>query len=551
MGKVGDLFGSGQMFLPQVIKSARVMKKAVAHLIPYLEAEKAAAAQARRDKGEVFTEAVEQNAGVVIMATVKGDVHDIGKNIVGVVLGCNNYKVVDLGVMCSCEKIIDAALEHKADVIGLSGLITPSLDEMVHVAAEMQRRGVHLPLLIGGATTSKMHTAVRIAPVCKSFPVVHVLDASRSVVVVSSLLDPNNRDEYAADVRDEYDEMRREYYESLTDRKYVSIERARAKRLQIDWPNQPAPCAPSFLGTKVLDAYPLASLLPYIDWKPFFDTWQLKGKYPNRTFPRIFDDAGVGAQARVLYDEAQAMLADIVAQGTLVARGVLGMFAASSQGDDILVYTDEARGEVRATLHTLRQQAQKDSADEPYLALSDFVAPVGSGHKDYVGMFAVAVFGAEALCEAYDRDQDPYKSMMVKALADRFAEAFAEKLHEDIRQTHWGYSQAERLDAADLHKVKYQGVRPAPGYPSQPDHTEKTTMWQLLAAKDAAGIALTESMAMLPASAVSALCFAHKQSSYFAVGNVCKDQVVDYAARKGMEVPAVEKWLSSTLAYEH
>eukprot|EP01006_Ploeotia_vitrea_P037965 TRINITY_DN66191_c3_g1_i1.p1 TRINITY_DN66191_c3_g1~~TRINITY_DN66191_c3_g1_i1.p1 ORF type:complete len:1293 (+),score=831.26 TRINITY_DN66191_c3_g1_i1:40-3918(+) len=558
MGVVGDLFGSGKMFLPQVIKSARVMKKAVAHLIPFMEAEKERVrAQAIKDGETVAADdGVDRGAGTVVLATVKGDVHDIGKNIVGVVLGCNNYRVIDLGVMQSCEAILKAVEEEKADILGLSGLITPSLDEMVHVAKEMQKRNLKIPLLIGGATTSRMHTAVKVAPQYKNSQAIHVLDASRAVVVCSNLMDEEQRDDYMEDIADLYADMREEYMEGLEDRQYVSLKDARARATRVDWPVMAKQVTkPSFLGTKTFDNFPLEELLPYVDWNPFFQVFQLRGKYPNRNYPKIFNDETVGAEAKKLYDDAQAMLKDIIAHKRLVARGVVGFFPANAQGDDIAVYAadaDDERKESVATLYGLRQQAKNDDAEDPYRCLSDFVAPADSGIKDYVGMFAVSVgFGVDEMVKEYQADHDDYKSILVKALADRLAEAFAEKLHEDVRKTHWGYSKEETLSKEDLLKVSYQGIRPAPGYPSQPDHTEKTTMWKLLDAEKATGIQLSDSLAMMPAASVSALVFANECSEYFAVGKIGKDQVADYAKRKGQDIETTERWLGSILNYDN
>ena len=525
------------------------MKTAVAHLIPYMEAEKERVRLAAVAAGGVDGGAeVDSNAGVVIMATVKGDVHDIGKNIVGVVLGCNNYKVVDLGVMVTVEKILEAAVREKAHIVGLSGLITPSLDEMVHVAREMQRKGMTIPLLIGGATTSRMHTAVKIAPQYTQ-PVVHVLDASRSVVVVSSLLDEGNRADYISEVAELYEEMRQEHYDSLEDRKYLPLDKARAQRFRIDFVNEPPIRPPTFLGTRVL-TYGVEALLPYIDWNPFFAVWQLRGKYPNRNYPRIFDDATVGSEAKRTYDDAVATLQQIARDHSLQVRAVVGLYAAeSTEEDDIVLYDDEAREREVARLHTLRQQAQKDD-DAPYYALSDFIAPKGP-YRDYIGMFACSAgFGCDALVAAADAALDDYRSIMTKAVADRLAEACAEKVHEDIRRTLWGYSQDEELSTADLLSIKYKGIRPAPGYPSQPDHTEKRAMWDVMRVHEQSGIELTEHLAMNPAASVSALVFGSGRSSYFAVGKIGKDQVEAYAKRKGMAVEEIERWMSSTLNYD-
>eukprot|EP00178_Gracilaria_changii_P009173 TRINITY_DN26_c1_g1_i1.p1 TRINITY_DN26_c1_g1~~TRINITY_DN26_c1_g1_i1.p1 ORF type:complete len:1274 (-),score=278.80 TRINITY_DN26_c1_g1_i1:4061-7882(-) len=557
MNIVGDLFGAGKMFLPQVIKSARVMKKAVAVLIPYMEAEKEAKIAEAKARGEAASED-DMYAGTMVIATVKGDVHDIGKNIVAVVLGCNNFRVVDLGVMCPCDKIIDAAREHKADVIGLSGLITPSLDEMVYVAARLEKEKMKIPLLIGGATTSKMHTAVKVAPRYTA-PTVHVLDASRAVTVVSSLLDENNKEDYIEDIAEEYEELREEHYAGLDERKYIGLQEARGRKLKIDFSgSEPPACRPGFLGVEVMREYPLHELLGYIDWNPFFQTWQLRGKYPNRGYPKIFNDETVGAEAKKLYDEAQAILADYVENKKLTANGVLGFFPANTVNhDDIEVYApedDDIRAEAIETYRTLRQQAEKEDDEAPYLAMADFIAPKESGLKDYIGMFAVGIFGAEDLIAQYKKDLDDYRVIMCEALADRLAEAFAEKLHEDVRNKRefWGYTQGnEKLSTEDLIKIRYSGIRPAPGYPSQPDHTEKLAMWNLLDAEANAGLKLTESLAMLPAAAVSGLYFAHEKSQYFAVGKITKEQATDYGERrKGWNTSVTEKWLRPILSYE-
>ncbi|KAI8924169.1 methionine synthase-like protein [Entophlyctis helioformis] len=544
---VGELFGSGKMFLPQVIKSARVMKSAVAHLIPFMEEERLANLAAM---GIEDDDADSAYNGTVIMATVKGDVHDIGKNIVGVVLGCNNYKVIDLGVMTPCEKILEAAIQHKADIIGLSGLITPSLDEMVYVAKEMERRGMKIPLLIGGATTSKMHTAVKIAPRYQA-PAIHVLDASRSVVVVSTLLDNKARDDYVDDIADEYEDLRAEHYEGLKDRQYLTLEKAREQGFKIDWSSFVAP-KPTFLGTKVFDNYDVSSLISHIDWNPFFQTWQLRGKYPNRGYPKIFNDETVGVEAKKLFDDAQAMLQDILKRKLLRATGIIGFYPANSVGDDIQLYASEDRTETTKTFYGLRQQAMKDSdSDEAYYCLSDFIAPKSTGHADYIGAFAVSVgFGVDEACVEYERQHDDYSIIMLKALADRLTEALAEVLHERVRKEFWAYAPEEKLTTEEMLAVKYRGIRPAPGYPSQPDHTEKQTMWQMMDIDALTGIGLTESLAMTPAASVSGIFFAHPESTYFAVGKVAKDQIVDYAARKNMPVGEVEKWLAQNLSYE-
>ncbi|ELK32120.1 Methionine synthase [Myotis davidii] len=616
MKVVGDLFGAGKMFLPQD---------------PY--------------------------QGTIVLATVKGDVHDIGKNIVGVVLGCNNFRVIDLGVMTPCDKILKAALDHKADIIGLSGLITPSLDEMIFVAKEMERLAIKIPLLIGGATTSRTHTAVKIAPrysapvvhvldasksvvvvsvvrrtegaerqgchpiaiyVCPvplghltthtavkiaprySAPVVHVLDASKSVVVCSQLLDENLKDEYFEEITEEYEEIRQDHYESLKERRYLTLSQARKHSFQIDWLAEPPPVEPSFLGTRVFEDYDLQALVGYIDWKPFFDVWQLRGKYPNRGFPKIFDDKTVGEEARRLYDDAQNMLRALIGERKLQARGVVGFWPAQSEQDDIHLYpagSEPRATQPIATFYGLRQQMGVSSCfppstgavrpqqvlvgglfraallpsllpcggsapcapgqealslafTDPYLCLADFIAPLHSGLRDYLGLFAVACFGVEELSRAYEEQGDDYSSIMVKALGDRLAEAFAEELHERVRRELWAYCGSEQFDVADLRRLRYGGIRPAPGYPSQPDHTEKLTMWKLADIEQCTGIRLTESLAMAPASAVSGLYFSNLKSKYFAVGKISKDQVEDYALRKNMSVAEVEKWLGPILGYD-
>ncbi|ORZ41303.1 B12-dependent methionine synthase [Catenaria anguillulae PL171] len=540
MGKVGELFGAGKMFLPQVIKSARVMKKAVAILIPYMEAEKAALGMENLE---------EAHNGVIVMATVKGDVHDIGKNLVGVVLGCNGYKVVDLGVMVPSDKILDAVVEHNAVALGLSGLITPSLHEMVHVAREMQERNLTVPLLIGGATTSRQHTAVKIAP-RYSHPVIHVLDASKATVVVSQLLDEKVRDDYIESIAEEYEELREEHYEGLRDKKYASLEQARDHKFKIDWTDAArVPAAPAVSGIKVLDNYDLMSVLDKIDWNPFFQTWQLRGRFPNRGFPKIFNDEHVGKEAKKLYDDAVKMMHELIQSGKLTAQAIIGFWPAHSVGDDIHVFDAANPTEQVATFYGLRQQAIKEELDVTY-CLSDFIAPKSTGIRDHVGAFATAVFGAEELSKEYEAKLDDYNSILVKAVADRLAEAIAEDLHARVRSEWWGYAAEEKLDTADLLAIKYQGIRPAPGYPSQPDHTEKRTMWDLLQVSKHTGIELTESLAMYPAAAVSGLYFAHPDSTYFAVGKVGKDQIVDYAGRKGMSVDVVERWLAPILNYD-
>ncbi|RXM33022.1 Methionine synthase [Acipenser ruthenus] len=515
MKVVGDLFGAGKMFLPQVIKSARVMKKAVGYLIPFMEKEREEMMAASGS-----TEETDPYQGTVVLATVKGDVHDIGKNIVAVVMGCNNFRVIDLGVMTPCDKILRAAVENKADFIGLSGLITPSLDEMIHVAKEMERLGMKTPLLIGGATTSRTHTAVKIAP-RYSCPVVHVLDASRSVVVCSQLLDENVKDEYFEEITEEYEDIRQDHYDTLKDRRFWSLEQARGKGLHIDWLSHPKPVRPTFVGSRVFDDYDLHKLVDYIDWKPFFDVWQLRGKYPNRGYPKIFKDKTVGEEAKNVFKDAQKLLNTLIDNKKIQAKGLVGFWPAQSVGDDIHVYAEDVMprsGEPVAKFHGLRQQVEKDSSStDPYYCLSDFVAPLQSGVPDYIGLFAVACFGAEELSKEFEKHYDDYNSIMVKALADRLAEAFAEELHHRVRRELWGYDCREQLEASDMHKVRYEGIRPAPGYPSQPDHTEKLSMWNLAGIEEKTGIQLTESLAMTPAAAVSGLYFSSPKSTYFAV----------------------------------
>lgn len=537
MNIVGNLFGAGKMFLPQVIKSARVMKKAVAYLVPFLEKEKSSSESS--------------NAGVVLLATVKGDVHDIGKNIVGVVLGCNNFKVIDLGVMTPCEKILEAAREHKADIIGLSGLITPSLEEMVYVAKEMQRRGLKVPLLIGGATTSKLHTAVKIAPQYKS-PVVHVLDASRAVVVCSTLLDKNLCDDYLFDLREEYQELRDDHYASLKEQNYYPLAEARERALQLDWAHF-QPVKPSFLGVKTFRDVPIATLVPFIDWGPFFQVWQLRGKYPNRGYPKIFQDATVGAEAQKLFDDAQKMLATIQTQNKLRAHAVVGFFRAhATKNDDIVLLKGESGNDALEHFSMLRQQAVR-AADDRCVSLSDYIAPESSGKTDYLGLFASSAgFGLEEwLVDLRDKQHDDYSAIMAQALADRLAEALAEWLHLEVRKTHWGYAPSEALSVDDLLKERYHGIRPASGYPSQPDHTEKHKLWRVLNVQDSTGIQLTESLAMLPAASVSGYYFAHPKAEYFALGKITKEQITDYAQRKNMSIDSVERWLAADLSYDN
>jgi 5-methyltetrahydrofolate--homocysteine methyltransferase len=531
MGVVGDLFGAGKMFLPQVVKSARVMKKAVAYLTPFMEAEKAslvAAGHAVKAQGKI------------LLATVKGDVHDIGKNIVGVVLACNNYEVIDMGVMVSCEKILERAKAENVDMIGLSGLITPSLDEMVFVAREMERQGFKLPLLIGGATTSRAHTAVKISP-HYSEPVVHVLDASRAVPVTTSLLSDENKPQFAAQLRAEYDAVRKAH--SASRQHAVPIETARSRRTPIMWRPEDLP-TPSFTGVRVLNDFPLATLREYIDWTPFFHTWELKGVYP-----RILDDARQGEQARQIFTDANALLDTIIEKKLIAARAVYGFFPANAVGDDVELYADAQRESLIERFHFLRQQANRDG-NEICRSLADFIAPRETGMADHIGAFAVTSgFGLKALCERFKAQHDDYNAIMAEAIADRLAEAFAECLHKRVRDE-WGYGLSEGLAIDDLIHEKYRGIRPAAGYPACPDHTEKGTLWRLLNVQANVGIELTESYAMWPGSSVSGLYFAHPESRYFSIGKIDRDQVADYARRKSMTIAEVERWLGPNLNYD-
>jgi 5-methyltetrahydrofolate--homocysteine methyltransferase len=530
MNVVGDLFGSGKMFLPQVVKSARVMKKGVAILIPYIEKEK------EKNKNS-------EPKAKVLLATVKGDVHDIGKNIVAVVLRCNNYDVIDLGVMTPADKILAAAKEHNVDVVGLSGLITPSLDEMVHVAKEMTREGFKTPLLIGGATTSRMHTAVKIAPSYEN-PVIHVLDASRSVTVVNRLVSKTLKKGFLDEIRKEYEGLRDQYSSRSKRKTYLPISKARENRTNIEW-DEAEVKTPKNLGITTFKNFPLAKLRRFIDWGPFFIAWEMKGKFPD-----ILEDEKAGKEARKLFDEANQLLDKIINDNLLTANGVLGLFPANSVGDDIEIYTDESRKEVRAKFHALRQQSKKRSG-QPNKALSDFVAPKETGIQDYMGAFAVTTgHGVNELVEKFEKDHDDYNAILVKALADRLAEAFAEYLHREVRTDLWGYSPNEDLDNDQLIREEYAGIRPAPGYPAQPDHTEKRILFDLLDVEESACITLTEHLAMSPASSVSGLYFAHPESQYFNLGNIAKDQIEDYAQRKGMSVEEIERWLGPNLAYE-
>jgi 5-methyltetrahydrofolate--homocysteine methyltransferase len=531
MSVVGDLFGSGKMFLPQVVKSARVMKKAVAHLTPFMEAEKVAMAAS----GQVV-----KAQGKIGLATVKGDVHDIGKNIVGVVLACNNYEVIDMGVMVPCEKILERAKTEKADMIGLSGLITPSLDEMVHVAREMERQGFKLPLLIGGATTSRAHTAVKIAP-NYSEPVVHVLDASRAVPVTTSLLSDEGKPAFVVKYRAEYEALRKAH--SAPRLTVVSLEAARARRTPIQWRVEDLP-APSFTGVRVLNDFPLATLREFIDWSPFFHTWGLKGVYP-----RILEHEGQGAQARQIFAEGNALLDNIIAKKLITARGVHGLFPASAVGDDVELYTDETRSKVLQRFHFLRQQSNKEGS-EPCRSLSDFIAPKETALPDHIGAFAVTSgIGLKELCDRFRSQNDDYNAIMAEAIADRLAEAFAECLHKQVR-CEWGYGCGEGLSNADLIAEKYRGIRPAAGYPACPDHTEKGPLWSLLNVQANTGMMITESFAMWPGSSVSGLYFAHPKSRYFDLGKIDRDQVADYSQRKEMSGAEIERWLGQNLNYD-
>ena len=530
MNVVGDLFGQGKMFLPQVVKSARVMKKGVAHLIPYIEKEKEEAGN-------------QEAAAKVLLATVKGDVHDIGKNIVSVVLSCNNFEVIDLGVMVPSNKILEEAKKNDVDVIGLSGLITPSLDEMVHVAKELEREGFTTPLLIGGATTSKLHTAVKIAP-NYSQPTVHVLDASLSVPVVNKLITPSSREQYIEEINKENEEVRAKHEQRSSKKTYLSIEDARNNKTDIDWEQAPI-TRPNMLGIQTNPDFSISELRTYIDWNPFFNAWQMKGKYPN-----IFEDETYGEEARKLFDDANKLLDRIEKEKLLRANGVIGLFPANSVGDDIEVYADEDRSELLTTFHTLRQQTKKRKG-QPNKALSDFIAPKESGRIDYIGGFGVTTgLGAEDLAAQYEKDQDDYNSIMVKAVADRLAEAFAELMHAKVREEYWGYAPDEELTNEQLIKEEYKGIRPAPGYPAQPDHTEKPLLFDLLNVEENADISLTESYAMTPAASVSGMYFAHPEADYFSLGKIGKDQVADYSKRKGIDIPEMERWLSPTLNYD-
>jgi 5-methyltetrahydrofolate--homocysteine methyltransferase len=526
MNVVGDLFGSGKMFLPQVVKSARVMKKATAYLFPFLEEEK-------RKSGNLS-----KNNGKILMATVKGDVHDIGKNIVGVVLACNNYEIVDLGVMVSLDKILSEAVEQEVDIIGLSGLITPSLDEMVYVAKEMEHRGMKIPLLIGGATTSKLHTAVKIDPLY-SGPVVHVLDASRSVTVASSLLGGDKKT-FSTKVKDEYSKVREQRESRTTRKSYLNLEEARKKKVEINWENHET-LIPVKPGVHVFEDYDLNEIRGYIDWTPFFTSWQLKGKFPS-----IFEDERLGEEAKKLYADAQDMLDVLIKEKWLTAKAVMGLFPAYSKGDDIFTETENES----FVLRNLRQQIKR-AQGQPSRCLADFIAPESSGKKDYIGAFAVTTgVGIEKQVKLFQENHDDYSAILLKALADRLAEAFAERMHQRVRQEFWGYAPNENLGNDLLIAEKYQGIRPAPGYPACPEHKEKETLWKLLNVEENTGIQLTESMAMYPAASVSGWYFSHPQSHYFGLGQIGKDQVEDYAERKNWSIEEAEKWLAPSLNYD-
>ncbi|MCH2157773.1 MAG: methionine synthase [Oleiphilaceae bacterium] len=533
MNVVGDLFGAGKMFLPQVVKSARVMKQAVAHLVPFIEEEKG---EGQKSKGKI------------LMATAKGDVHDIGKNIVGVVLQCNNYEVIDLGVMVPADKIIAAAKEHNVDVIGVSGLITPSLDEMVHVAKEMQREGLDVPLMIGGATTSKAHTAVKIEPAYDNNAVIYVTDASRSVSVATSLLSEGQRDEFVANIRDEYEKVRVRRANRVSQKSMLSYDKACDNKVSLNWDNYQAP-KPAFTGTRVFENIDLKELVDYIDWTPFFISWDLVGK-----FPKILKDEVVGEAATSLYNDAQAMLTEMLEDERIRASGVIGFWPAATEDDDtVVVYKDESRTKELARLHHLRQQVEKTVEGQlsPTMSLADFIAPSDSGIEDYIGGFAVtAGLGVEEIANEFEAAADDYNAIMIKALADRLAEAFAEYMHEKVRKEHWGYASEESFDNVALIKEKYQGIRPAPGYPACPDHTEKETLFALLNAQQDVGMELTEHFAMTPAASVSGFYYSHPESKYFSVGKITKDQVIRYAERKNMSVEVCEKWLSPVLNYD-
>ena len=526
MNVVGDLFGSGKMFLPQVVKSARVMKKAVAYLLPYIEAEK---------------DGKQQAAGKILMATVKGDVHDIGKNIVGVVLACNNYEIIDLGVMVPPEKIIETAKQEQVDIIGLSGLITPSLDEMIYIAQELKREKLNIPLLIGGATTSKAHTAVKIAPELET-AVVHVNDASRAVTVAGSLLNKENSPVYKAQIREEYEKFRAKFLDRQETKEHIPLSVARERKLKLDW-EKFTPVVPQQLGVQVIENQDLDALVPYIDWSPFFRSWDLHGHYPA-----ILNDQVVGAQATDLFADVQVLLTEILDKKLLTAKAVFGLFPANTvEDDDIEVYADQDKKEVLGKFLSLRQQLKKRPG-KPNIALADFIAPKETAHLDHIGAFCVTTgFGTAELAKQYEDNLDDYNAIMIKALADRFAEAFAEYLHREVRVKHWGYAAAENLDNDALIKEKYMGIRPAPGYPACPDHLEKNTIWDLLQVEERIGVRLTESLAMWPAASVSGYYFAHPEAQYFGVGKITQDQLESFAQRKNITLEEAEKWLRPNL----
>ncbi len=532
MNVVGDLFGAGKMFLPQVVKSARVMKKAVAYLLPFIEAE----------KEESGAAAGKDTNGTIIMATVKGDVHDIGKNIVGVVLQCNNFEVIDLGVMVPAEKILAAAKEHDADIIGLSGLITPSLDEMVNFAVEMERQGLEIPLLIGGATTSRAHTAVKVSP-RRTGPVVWVKDASRSVPVAAALLDDKQRPALLEATETDYAALR-ERHAQKSERPMLTLEKARANRTPIDWDGYTPPVPAQGLGVREFLDYDLAELREYIDWQPFFNAWEMKGRFPD-----ILNNPASGETARKLYDDAQEMLDTVIKEKWLTANGVIGFFPANAVGDDIEVYTDETRAEVLTTLHNLRQQGEHREGI-PNRSLGDYIAPKDTGLADHVGAFAVTTgLGSQDKIVEFKAANDDYNAILLESIADRLAEAFAERMHQRVRKEFWGFQPDEKLDNEALIGEKYVGIRPAPGYPACPEHTEKATLWELMDVQERTGIELTESMAMWPGAAVSGWYFSHPQSQYFVVGRMAQDQVADYAKRKGWTLQEAERWLGPNLGY--
>ncbi|HWF70444.1 MAG TPA: vitamin B12 dependent-methionine synthase activation domain-containing protein, partial [Mycobacterium sp.] len=529
MNVVGDLFGAGKMFLPQVVKSARVMKKAVAYLLPFIEAEK--------QPGDAAT-----TNGTIVMATVKGDVHDIGKNIVGVVLQCNNYTVIDLGVMVPAQKILDAAKEHNADIIGLSGLITPSLDEMVNFAVEMERQGLEIPLLIGGATTSRAHTAVKVSP-RRTGPVVWVKDASRSVPVAAALLDDKQRPALLEATETDYAALR-ERHAQKSERPMLTLEKARANRTPIEWDGYTPPVPAQGIGVREFEDHDLAELREYIDWQPFFNAWEMKGRFPD-----ILNNPVSGETARKLYDDAQEMLDTLIKEKWLTANGVIGFFPANAVGDDIEVYTDETRTEVMTTLHNLRQQGEHRDGI-PNRSLGDYIAPKDTGLADYVGAFAVTTgLGSQDKIAEFKAANDDYNAILLESIADRLAEAFAERMHQRVRKEFWGFQPDEHLDNEALIGEKYIGIRPAPGYPACPEHTEKATLWELMDVRERTGIELTESMAMWPGAAVSGWYFSHPQSQYFVVGRLAQDQVADYAKRKGWTLQEAERWLAPNLGY--